>query len=110
MNPISDGSRPHARCAIAPGSSRLRQLTVAASGLAAVITATAGMGPFAFSSPAAAVEAAPDANHTWTGTAGDATGSAVSQQACDFTGDGKHDIVTSSWMWNRQQYGSIGAT
>lgn len=57
-------------------------------------------------SPATAAPA--DDVLTWTGATGAATGSAVSQSSCDFTGDGKHDIVTSAWMWDRLGTSSVG--
>lgn len=56
--------------------------------------------------PAAAAPA--DDVLTWTGATGAATGSAVSQSSCDFTGDGKHDIVTSAWIWDRLGTSSVG--
>lgn len=46
---------------------------------------------------------------TWTGASGAAAGAAISQHACDFTGDGKDDIVTSAWMWDGRGMRNVGA-
>lgn len=59
--------------------------------------------------PTSSQAATVDALRTWTGAKGAAAGSSVSAQACDFTGDGADDIVTSAWMWERAPYGRIGA-
>ena len=76
----------------------------AASAVSVLLAATAlAIGQ---AGPAAAAPA--DDVLTWTGATGAATGSAVSQSSCDFTGDGKHDIVTSAWMWDRLGTSSVG--
>lgn len=76
----------------------------AASAVSVLLAATAlAIGQ---AGPAAAAPA--DDVLTWTGATGAATGSAVSQSSCDFTGDGKHDIVTSAWIWDRLGTSSVG--
>ena len=81
--------------------------------LAAAVVAlgltTGGVTAGALLVPGATQAAQVDALRTWTGAEGAAAGSAVSQQACDFDGDGQDDIVTSAWMWERAPYDSIGA-
>jgi hypothetical protein len=71
--------------------------------------ATGGVTAGAILLPAATQAADVQALRTWTGATASSTGSAISQQACDFDGDGRDDIVTSAWMWERAPYGSIGA-
>ena len=80
---------------ISPSPHRWR---IAAAFAVALVLAGSGMWA-ATASPAAAAPA--DDVLTWTGASGAATGSAVSQQSCDFTGDSRDDIVTSAWMWDR---------
>jgi hypothetical protein len=81
--------------------------------LAAAVVAlgltTGGVTAGALLVPGATQAAQVDALRTWTGAEGAAAGSAVSQQACDFDGDGQDDIVTSAWMWERAPYDTIGA-
>ncbi|MDK8347387.1 VCBS repeat-containing protein [Brevibacterium sp. UMB1308A] len=76
-----------------------------AASAASVLLATAAL---AVGEVGSATAAPADDVLTWTGATGAATGSAVSQSSCDFTGDGKHDIVTSAWMWDRMGASSVG--
>lgn len=45
---------------------------------------------------------------TWEGTSETSLGSWLSTNPCDVTGDGKPDLVTSDWMWERGPRGGIG--
>lgn len=87
-------------------AARPRRLTAAA--LAFGLTA-GGAVAAATLLPTTSQAATVDALRTWTGAKGAAAGSSVSAQACDFTGDGADDIVTSAWMWERAPHGRIGA-
>lgn len=71
-----------------------------------VMAAVAASGVIAVT-PTEAASAA--AVRTYTGAQGAAAGSTISQQACDFDGDGVDDIVTGAWMWDRAPFGRIGA-
>lgn len=75
---------------------------IAATGTAALLGTAWMLNPIAHAAEAEVL-------HTWTGQLGGDAGSAVSQQACDFTGDGTPDVVAGSWMWERAPYGQIGA-
>ncbi|WP_216404666.1 leucine-rich repeat domain-containing protein [Arcanobacterium phocae] len=44
----------------------------------------------------------------WYGAPGAATGSAIAQQSCDFTGDGKEDIVVGAWAHQEETTGMVG--
>ncbi|MCQ9369449.1 hypothetical protein NQ036_14520 [Brevibacterium sp. 91QC2O2] len=67
-----------------------------------------GLGSTPSTPPAQA--ATVQAKETFLGAGTSAAGGAISPQSCDFTGDGKPDIVTSAWMWKRDGFGSPGAT
>lgn len=77
-------------------------VTAGAALLGVVLTALPG---------AAAPESdpAPGALRVWTGAEDSTVGTAIASESCDVTGDGKPDLLTSDWLWERAPYGQIGA-
>ncbi|SPT52791.1 FG-GAP repeat [Actinomyces bovis] len=45
----------------------------------------------------------------WYGSLNAAAGASLSQHACDVTGDGRQDIITSAWLHTQDKYGRTGA-
>lgn len=50
-----------------------------------------------------------DALRVWTGPQGSTVGTAITAESCDFTGDGRPDLITSDWLWERAPFEDIGA-
>lgn len=50
----------------------------------------------------------PESVITWQGQNRASAGSAISNDVCDYNGDGLGDIVAGDWMWRRTEAGRIG--
>ncbi|WP_353067457.1 leucine-rich repeat domain-containing protein [Arcanobacterium hippocoleae] len=55
-----------------------------------------------------APEAPKDAILHWYGMPGAATGAAIAPKSCDFTGDGKDDIIIGAWAHQEKETGMVG--